>query len=102
MGHSAGRILVVVERSFLPPRLKVLTRVLAACGTADGTAIRPSIRRVADLVGRSERRVQAAIAELRALGVLVRVRPRAPGRPTEYRLNVHRLVQWRAPRGGRR
>ena len=91
----------LVEHSRLSYRLKTLALVLLMCGADDGTAIRPSIRRVADRWGRSVRRAQAAISDLQRLGVLVVVRTRAPGRPTEYRLNLDRLAALKAPRGVR-
>ena len=97
----AGRPVVVADPWPIPRRLHTVVTVLAMCGAADGR-IRPSLRCVADLVGRSERRVQAALTDLCALGVLVRVRRRAPGRPTEYRLNLSRLAHRSAPRGVRR
>lgn len=97
-----GRLESVITRSRLPRRLKTIAGVLATFA-ADGV-IHASIRRVADRWGRSERRAQAALSDLRALGVLVVVRPRAPGRPTAYRFNVDRLarVPAPAPRGDRR
>jgi hypothetical protein len=88
----SGRLVSCVFESRLPHRLKSLAAVLATFGHDDGTSIRPSVDRVARLWGRSKRRALAALADLQALGVLVVVRPHAPHRPTEYRLDLTRLA----------
>jgi len=93
----SGRLVSCVFESRLPHRLKSLAAVLASFGRDDGSSIRPSIARVARLWGRSERRVQAALTDLQRIGVLVVVRPHAPRRPTEYRIDLVRLAAARPP-----
>ncbi len=94
---SGGPILSAVLAAPLTHRLKTLALVLVRCGRPDGSGIRPPLRWLAEEWGRSERRAQAALADLRTLGVLVVTRPRAPGRSTEYQFDVDRLASVRAP-----
>lgn len=88
----SGRLVSVVFESQLSPRLKTVAAALATFGRDDGTSIRPSLNRVARMCGRSERRVQAAVSDLQTLGVLVVVRRHGRSRPTEYRLDIGRLL----------
>ena len=98
----SGRLVSCVFESRLPHRLKSLAAVLASFGHDDGTSIRPSVDRVARLWGRSKRRALAALADLQALGVLVVVRPHAPHRPTEYRLDLTQLAALPRPPAAQR
>ena len=88
----SGRLVSTVLESCLPHRLKTLAAVLASYGRDDGTAIRPSLRVMAQRWGRSVRRTQAALTDLQELGVVVVVRRRGPSRPTEYRIDRARLA----------
>lgn len=87
----SGRLVSAVLESTLPHRLKTIAAVLASYGRDDGSAIRPSLHTIAKRWSRSERRAQAALADLLDLGVLVIVRPHGPHRPTEYRIDLERL-----------
>jgi hypothetical protein len=88
----SGRLVSQVFESALTHRLKSLAAVLASFGRDDGSSIRPAVVRVARLWGRSERRTLAGLADLQRLGVLVVVRPHAPQRPTEYRIDAAQLA----------
>lgn len=69
--------------------------VLATYADLDGTRVRPSARRVAQVCGLDERRVRAVITHLRRSQLLELVRPArgpgrggGPGRPAEFRMSV--------------
>ena len=93
----SGRLVSAVFESRLTHRLKTVAAALATFGRDDGTSIRPSLNRLAHMCGRSQRRVQAAVSDLQAIGVLVMVRRHGRSRPTEYRLDLDRLAQLDPP-----
>ena len=80
----SGRIVSAVFESGLPAWIKPYAAVYASFAADDGTRVYPSVARIAQMVGRSTRRVKAATSVLR-LGVLVIVQPRARYRSNRYR-----------------
>ena len=76
-----------VDRSGLPRREREIARWMVSFAEDDGSKIYPSVKRIAELSGYSERSVQLAIAKLRALDVLRVVRPHAPHQPRQYWFN---------------
>jgi hypothetical protein len=82
-----------IWRSNLDPSLKPYAHAYARFAAHDGSNVRPSIERVAWMVGVTERPAREATARLRRLGVLVVVRAHAPRRPTLYWFDVSALPQ---------
>ena len=74
-----------VWESGLSLTLKIVAGAFAQFAASDGSRVKPSIKRLAWLVNRSERRVQVVAKELRRLGVLVVVKGHSRRFPTEYR-----------------
>jgi hypothetical protein len=66
----SGRLVSAVFDSTLPAWLKRYAAAYASFAAPDGSRVYPSRKRVARLVGRSERSTQRAIQELRRRGVL--------------------------------
>lgn len=82
-----------VLESALPARLKPYAAAFASFAAPDGSRVFPSVRRVAQHVGRSTRQTKVAIARLKRLGVLELARPHTPRRPAEYRFMATALPQ---------
>jgi hypothetical protein len=81
-----------ILESALPTRLKATAVSMVLSGDRNGGNIFPSLARVAWRIGVSPRKVWSDVQELRALNVLVVVRPGGGRkRPTEYRLNAEAL-----------
>jgi len=87
----SGRLTGLVWESGLKSQLKPYAAVLAGFAADDGSRVRPSIARLAWMLGKTERQVQAAMADLRKTGVLLVRFPHAPGRPTTYHFDVSAL-----------
>jgi hypothetical protein len=83
-GLLAGK----VWHSALSPHLKPIAAALADIADHDGSSIYPSVAYVSWLLGRSERHIQTAMAQLRSLGVIEVIRNSngGRGRSTEYRM----------------
>jgi len=87
-----------VDRSGLPRREREVARRMVSFAKDDGSGIYPSVKRVAEMSGYSERSVQLAQAKLRAMDILREVRSHAPHRPRRYWFNRDALPP--APRRG--
>lgn len=98
----SGRLVSIVFHSDLAPALKPIAAALASFADDDGRRIRPSVARVAWMVGRSERTVQTALTKLRAGGILTVVFQATQHRATEYQLHADKLPArpgWAPARG---
>jgi len=89
----SGPLVTAVFDSSLPAWLKPYAAACASFATDSGDRVYPSIRRIARMVGKSERSAQRAMHQLRALGVLVQVEGPGHHRAPRYVLRAIALPQ---------
>ncbi|MEL6353303.1 MAG: helix-turn-helix domain-containing protein [Cyanobacteria bacterium J06627_28] len=89
---SIRQILQVWEHEFSHPHQAVML-ALADHAHEDGTAIKPSIIRIAWKTGYSERSVQNIMSQLRQLGILVVTVPATHNTPNEYKFDWSAATQ---------
>jgi len=80
-----------VFESGLPAWLKPYAAAFASFAADDGTRVYPTVKRIARMCSRSERRAQNATTELRRLGVLVVEAPSGRATAARYRFNASAL-----------
>lgn len=82
------------------PQEKLVLLVMADHADDSGGNVFPSVARIMQMSGMSERAVQRTIRLLVSSGVVEVVRPARPGRPTEYRILIDGAdgARWTTPR----
>ena len=81
-----------VERAVLPRREKDVLRQMVSFAKDDGTAIFPSVRRLAEMSGYSERSVRLARQMLCACRILTKVAASGPYRSARYQFHLEALL----------
>lgn len=80
----------IIRRLDIPPQQKYLALMLSTYADADGTRVRPGTKRLARVMGSTERTVIRSLNPLREWGLLQRTKKgnRHSGQVDEYRLTV--------------
>jgi len=87
----SGRLVSAVLESALPSWLKPYAVAFASFAKDDGSRVYPSLKRIARLVGRSERAAATAAAELRRRKILELAAPAGRDRSARYVFNAGAL-----------
>jgi len=87
----SGRLVSLVLDSGLPAWLKFYAVTFASFAADDGSRVFPTLKRIARMVGRSERQAQRAVTELRRLAILEVIAPSGRSTATRYHFHAERL-----------
>jgi len=87
----SGRVVSLVLESALPAWLKIYAAAFASFASDDGSKVFPTLKRIARMVGKSERQAQRATTELRRLAILEVLTPSGRATATRYHFHVERL-----------